>query len=192
MIFGIGLSKTGTTSLHDALEILGYRSIHYPPAHMMLGGDYSCLRDYEAASDISVSFCFEQLDKAFPGSKFILTDRAEESWLRSCAARFPREVIHAFYGGRPEEAVFEQCYGTTYYQEEHFRLARGRHLGCVLEHFAGRWDDLLILNPCAGDGWERLCAFLGRPIPSSAFPSSNQTDYDAAARAAAEAVAAAS
>lgn len=29
-IFGIGLSKTGTTSLHYALEILGFKAIHFP------------------------------------------------------------------------------------------------------------------------------------------------------------------
>ena len=30
-VFGIGLSKTGTTSLNDALEILGYAAFHLPP-----------------------------------------------------------------------------------------------------------------------------------------------------------------
>jgi type IV secretory pathway VirB3-like protein len=29
-IFGIGLSRTGTTSLHVALVLLGQASIHYP------------------------------------------------------------------------------------------------------------------------------------------------------------------
>ena len=28
-VFGIGLNKTGTISLHHALEQLGYRSLHW-------------------------------------------------------------------------------------------------------------------------------------------------------------------
>ena len=34
-VFGIGLNKTGTTSLHDVLGILGFNSLHWggPEAH---------------------------------------------------------------------------------------------------------------------------------------------------------------
>ena len=30
MIINIGFNRTGTTSLHDALQTLGYKSIHDP------------------------------------------------------------------------------------------------------------------------------------------------------------------
>ena len=33
-IFCIGFSKTGTSSIHHALDILGYRSLHWPRAHI--------------------------------------------------------------------------------------------------------------------------------------------------------------
>lgn len=29
LVFGVGLEKTGTTSLHQALQILGWKSIHH-------------------------------------------------------------------------------------------------------------------------------------------------------------------
>ena len=48
-VFGIGLSKTGTTSLTSALGGLGYRAIHYPP----LPDLRRTLADYDAAADTS-------------------------------------------------------------------------------------------------------------------------------------------
>ena len=60
MIFCIGLSKTGTTSVHRALEILGLRSVHCPDARSMLDGDFSVLDGFDAAVDISVSCCFDR------------------------------------------------------------------------------------------------------------------------------------
>jgi hypothetical protein len=64
-VFGIGLSKTGTTSLSAALAILGYRSKHFPK-------DEDFAR-YDAFSDITVAMKFKTLDRFFPGSQFIYT-----------------------------------------------------------------------------------------------------------------------
>ena len=74
-VFGIGLSKTGTTSLSAALAILGYRSKHFPK-------DEDFAR-YDAFSDITVAMKFKTLDRFFPGSQFIYTVRDEPAWLAS-------------------------------------------------------------------------------------------------------------
>ena len=29
------------------------------------------------------------------------------------------------------------------------------------------------MDVCAGDGWETLCSFLGRPVPAVPFPRNN-------------------
>jgi len=42
-IFGIGLSKTGTSSLAHALEILGYKTRDYPGLERYAPGDLSCI-----------------------------------------------------------------------------------------------------------------------------------------------------
>lgn len=41
------------------------------------------------------------------------------------------------------------------------------------DYFAGRPEDLLIMDICAGDGWEKLCPFLGFEIPETPFPHLN-------------------
>ena len=51
-----------------------------------------------------------------------------------------------------------------------------RHAREVIEHFAGREDQLRVLCWERGDGWEELCGFLGRPAPAEPFPNTNTTD----------------
>ena len=43
----------------------------------------------------------------------------------------------------------------------------------VKEYFRNRPDDLLVMNICGGEGWEVLCLFLNKPIPSVPFPKLN-------------------
>ena len=48
------------------------------------------------------------------------------------------------------------------------------HEGAVRSYFAGRPDDLLVLDVAAGQGWEPLCEFLGHEVPEAPFPWSNR------------------
>ena len=88
-IICIGLPKTGTSSLHRALEILGLKSVHYPhdeeTVAQLRRGDYrlKVLEENDAVSDVPIAAIYPQLDTAFPGSKLILTTREVDSWIRS-------------------------------------------------------------------------------------------------------------
>ena len=44
----------------------------------------------------------------------------------------------------------------------------------VNEYFKDRPDDLLVMDVTAGDGWEKLCPFLGVDIPDIDFPPANK------------------
>jgi hypothetical protein len=48
-----------------------------------------------------------------------------------------------------------------------------RHNAEVLAHFKGRPRDLLVMNVDNGDGWDKLCRFLGCPIPATPYPLMN-------------------
>ena len=61
-------------------------------------------------------------------------------------------------------------YGTYEFVPERFRYVFRKHIEDVRRHFAGRPDKLIELDIPAGDGWEKLCPFLGRPIPEQPFP----------------------
>jgi hypothetical protein len=68
-------------------------------------------------------------------------------------------------------------YGITYYDKDIFTDVYHKFHRGVEDHFRGREDKLLILDICGGDGWEKLCPFVGKPIPDIPFPHENKGVY---------------
>ena len=176
-IICIGLPKTGTSSLHLALQKLGYRSVHFPAdsgtVAQLRRGDYRLrvLEENDAISDIPVPAVFPQLDRAFPGARFILTERALEPWIAS-------ERKAPFNSDPPKPGSVRDfyraiLYGVTEFSEERFRFVHEDFHARVDRYFADRPGDLLRLDVTAGQGWDRLCPFLGRPVPDEPFPREN-------------------
>lgn len=173
-VFGIGLSKTGTTSLYAALHVLGYRAGTYRHLHDLglddwFAGDFrhDYLERFDALTDLPIGCFFRELDERYPGSKFVLTVRAKEAWMASCRGFFtkPRES-DAFF-----RKTQEATYGTVLFQEPLFASAFDAHAQAVRSHFEDRPSDLLALDLFSGEGWEKLCPFLGCAIPEAPFPN---------------------
>lgn len=172
-ILGIGLGRTGTTSLADALRVLGYSVVHCPRS-------LDQIDKHEASNDLTVASRFKELDQKYPGSKFILTLRNYDSWMASClwhyrkhwgvdkfpepARRFVMDSEHKIYGASAGPKI----------QPVDIMDGALRHLESVLLYFRDRMSDLLIMDIARGDGWERLCSFLGKPVPAEPFPHSNK------------------
>jgi hypothetical protein len=178
-VFGIGLSRTGTKSLHHALTYLGYRSEHFP-AHLLklvngaLTLDLDGVRHYEAMTDTVASAFYRELDQRFPGSKFILTVRDIDPWLRSCSAHFASmqaEPISA--SANAIRLLRMQLYGSEDFDAEKFRKAYQNHINQIKSYFDGR-DDLLVIDICGGQDWLPLCRFLGVAPNGGAFPWANR------------------
>ena len=169
-IFGIGLSKTATNSLNTALKILGYTSVHFPVSLEEIDQN-------QASCDISVANRFRQLDRMYPGAKFILTVRDREDWLKSCQKHFEHKVDLAGLPQRLRKFIEFQrlkTYGTIEYDRFLFSQAYDKHLQEVKDHFAKRSQDLLIINIHQGESWQALCSFLqDKPIPNFSFPYEN-------------------
>jgi len=177
-IFGIGLSKTGTTSLARALDVLGYRTKDYMGVTRYVPGDISSLdwdvlRSHDAFTDTPIPSFYKELDQAFPGSKFILTVRSSEDWLRSCRKQFTKRKAEKL--NESERSIFLELYGSTAFEPSSFRQGYEQFVEGVLEYFEARPDDLLVMDICGGDGWEKLCPFLGIPVPDAPFPRLNVT-----------------
>jgi hypothetical protein len=67
-IFGIGLSKTGTSSLAQALQILGFRTKDYPGISRYTAGDLSSVDmdvvlAHEALTDTPIPSFYRELDR---------------------------------------------------------------------------------------------------------------------------------
>ncbi len=177
-IFGIGLNKTATVSLHEALETLGYSSLHFggPETRLAVqraiedGKPLLTYLDprYVAFSDIGLlSYHFDLADGQYPGSRFILTTRPLEDWLDS------RER-HVEYN-RSQHALGRYTGNFLEIDREHWTAMYHQHIARVRSYFADRPDDLLVIDITAGDGWEPLCEFLGHEVPDEPFPWRNRS-----------------
>lgn len=177
-IFAIGLSKTGTTSLARALEILGYKTRDYIGVSRYRAGELSSvdldeINANEAFTDTPIPSFYRELDAAYPGSKFILTLRNRDAWLKSCKKQFNQK--HSDKQSEANNLLFMDLYGTAVFDEEKFSEGYDRFVDGVLQYFKDRPQDLLVLDIAAELGWEKLCAFLGKAVPDVPFPRANVT-----------------
>lgn len=182
-VFGLGLSKTGTSSLCDALNLLGVKTVHYPFDERTFAelreGNYrlSLMEDYQGAVDIPVAPFYAQFDREYPSSKFILTVREREGWLESCEVHW--RLMSQWWENFPRFKRFQEfigacVYGTHAFNRERFDFVYRTHAQNVCDYFRGREDDFLVIDICGGEGWEKLCPFLGLPAPRAPFPHANE------------------
>ena len=181
-IFGIGMHKTGSTSLWRALVILGYEATHWTNPRcartifeeLRLSGKSLALEKFDAIVDFPIGLLYQELDRSYPGSKFILTVRDENQWLRSVQD-------HWSYEKNPwrkdwdsdcfTHRLHTEVYGRKMFDPAVMLERYRRHNAEVREYFKDRPDDLLVMK----SGWEPLCGFLGRTIPSIPYPFENLT-----------------
>lgn len=160
-IFCIGLSGTGTRSLHRAMRLLGLSSCHYPQS----------LEDFarhQVLLDIPVACRYRELDIMFPGSRFILTTRELESWLDNRSRKPPDRTPPSLWV--QENRL--RTYGVPAFDRELYRVRHKQYHDGVHEYFKDRPGDLMVMSVVEGDGWDKLCPFLGVPVPiGQPFPT---------------------
>jgi len=189
-IFCIGFYKTGTTTLYDALRALGYHTVNgdtpgsYPGADdgatlikQIDAGDYRLptFDMFDAFSDNPYFRIWRQVYDLFPDAKYILTVRDEDRWIESCVRFYRHRRIrpmrvwmfgpHANPASSPES---RQAWLDAY----------RAHNAIVREFFASRPHQYFEFDPTREGGWDRLCAFLGAPVPSRPWPHANPTTPD--------------
>jgi hypothetical protein len=71
------------------------------------------------------------------------------------------------------EWIYGPGLGSPIGHEELYLERYRRHNREVLEYFADRPGDLVVMDITKGDGWEVLCPFLGLDVHDGPFPHSN-------------------
>lgn len=190
-VIGAGVGRTGTYSLKLAINHLGFGPCHHmeevlhrmpvqvPLWSAALGGrpDWQALYNgYTSAVDWPTAGFFRELHKAFPAARFILTHRNPESWADSFGS-----TIYKLLAGRDQSPPemkewLEMAAGViakTGFPEglDHDGLIKAfeAHIEAVKNTIPA--DQLLVYE--VKDGWEPLCRFLGKPVPSEPFPHTN-------------------
>ena len=170
----VGFHKTGTSSLGAALEMLGYRvagpfGVRDPRiAETALDQAVARLERHDAAQDNPWPLLYPELDRRFPGTRFVLTLRPEQAWLASTVAHF------GGVSSPMREWIYGPGAGDPVGHEDRYLARYRRHNDEVTAYFADRPDDLLVMRLDRGDGWERLCPVLGAEVPDAPFPHANR------------------
>lgn len=174
-VFIIGLGKTGTTSVGCALGKLGYRNKTFDPELVLAYRNgaaapiNAALTNYDSFDDFPWPLMFEELATRFPDAKFILTMRRNKDvWFRSLSQ-------HAWRA--PDGTYRKVGYGVEQPQFHRRRMLSiyTRHTETVRAFFADEPDRLLTMCLDNDDGWVKLCSFLGKPVPPTAFIHANKT-----------------
>ena len=181
MIFGIGLSRTGGTSLAAALRKLGYKTYHhidfrylYQLVNSDLTLNHSYLQRFDALVDLPAVINYKKLDKRFPDSQFILTickNRKKHlqslKWLhtkvRPWLSFFPYIL-----------AMDKEVWGQLHFDEKAYEKKYQEYIKEVQSYFKGRKNKLFIMDVTQGDGYDKLCSFLGKETLQEKFPHKNK------------------
>ncbi len=165
-VFCIGYNKTGTTSLGQALRLLGYRHSSFNKRvwrDFYDNGKTEKIIRYTAKFDSldDLPWLLEDMipvmDSTFPNSKFIYLERDEESWRNS------------FKNWR------EKRFDTVPDLDEATAKFR-RHRDFVMNYFKDRSSEhFIVLNIKDENGFKKLADFLGKQTDQSSFPHRNKT-----------------
>jgi len=198
-IFGVGFSKTGTTSLEKALEILGYKVcrghckfshtfyLHALYIHKDYDEIFRLINYWDAFADApwGGTDLYLQLYNNFPNAKYILTVREPESWYESF------EKLITMFDLNHETALDSYhangMYGSAYFFKhifdieklagnkqkimDHFKLYNQK----VIDFFSKHPANFMVYDITSGEEWQKLCKFLGVKIPKNDFPHANKS-----------------
>jgi tetratricopeptide (TPR) repeat protein len=183
-VFGIGLSKTGTTTLAAALTALGLVTLDWwnPLTFELMSDDD--LNYFSAFTDTKACLEFEKYYYMFQNSKFVYTTRAIDTWVASVQRHWERQFgLYGFEAVRealvldtlPHGSAFRNLVKTLYFNHADWPEAYRTHDRRVRQFFAdkpkGRFLEFDVFR---GDGWPELCEFLGNEVPALRFPWENR------------------
>jgi hypothetical protein len=182
-VFGIGLNKTGTTTLGRCFATLGYRHASVS-RDLLIDWHNGILNRIKAVCDTHDSFedwpyplLFEKLfDWYGDSARYILTVRSSPlAWIRSLKNHslktHPTQHSRLIAYGYAYPHGLEQQHIAKY--EDHNRKVRDFFVKRGLDHL------LTVLCWESGDRWETLCSFLHEPVPNLPFPHEGRTNMDA-------------
>jgi hypothetical protein len=116
---------------------------------------------------------YRELDKAYPDSKFILTIRDEEKWVKSVERLWDRHYnpSRGLWDVYPfSNTIHTVLYGQKDFDAEVMLKRYRRHNAEVREYFKDKNNLLIMEMDNRFCGWDLLCDYLNAPIPDVPYP----------------------
>jgi len=191
-IIGAGFGRTGTISLKQAFEYLGYPCYHmqevmaaYDRGHVeqwdaALSGkviDWDALfSGYEATVDFPACVFYQQLMEAFPDAVVVLSVRDPQGWWRSYSKLLGLVAKARFFNFVP---MFRKFSAMNIHLIDYVFDGSMDEDSCI-GHYIRHIEEVKATVPAerllvysVSEGWEPLCQFLGQQVPNIPFPHAN-------------------
>ena len=186
-VIGTGFGRTGTDSMREALNMLGFGPCHHmievnthdeqkrlwrALAKGKNAGWDALFAGYRSCVDWPSAYYWRELIQVYPNAKVLLTYRSPESWWES----FEKTILAGIAHSTEPDAL-----GNTLIRDQVFG-GRPQDRALALERYQANVDAVRSTVPKErllvhhlGDGWEPLCKHLGVPVPSEPYPTRNAT-----------------
>lgn len=191
-VIGAGFGRTGTMSLRDALNELGFGPCYHMSevmAHPQFANYWARLArgesvdwdevfdGYQSTVDWPACTYWRELAAHYPEAKVILTVRDPGQWFESTRNTIFSDEHLAMFSGDDADPDFrdmiDQVYNQTFDGRGHERdyaiAVYITHNDAVMRSIER--NRLLVFDPA--EGWEPLCRFLEVPVPDKPFPRVN-------------------
>ena len=189
-IFVFGYNKTGTVSLSNALQMLGYNVLQIGGKKWwtdLIGNNLHMQRDILSGMDMYDCYIdypiyeptvFSHIVDEYPDAKYISLTRSLDGYvdsvLRNKIQNLEEGIIDSWnWLGVGDKEVFRNY---PEYQKEWVKdRAQFKHDSNV--RFLNKKNiDYLDMNICDdSDSWKKLCKFLDKEIPDVDFPHENES-----------------
>jgi len=195
-VVGAGFGRTGTLSLKNALEKIGFGPCYHMmevfprPDHVAMwhklafGGaiDWDLLfRDFRATVDWPSTRWWREIAAHFPDAKVLLSLRDPEAWYKSMSETIYQPMKWPVPADVPEgmrlqnemvrKAILAETFDNRFEDKAHAIEVFKRHNQEVRDTI----DPKRLLVFDVREGWEPLCRFLEVQVPSEPFPRLNDT-----------------
>jgi hypothetical protein len=186
-VVGTGLGRTGTKSMQTALTMLGFGPCHHMlevfqhPESMQLWIDAgeeradwdAIFKDYNSAVDYPSAAYWRELIRHYPNAKVLLTVRDPDEWFDSVQATILAPQSMARRDGDDVPARFFASIRRRLPARLDDRATMTDYFRCHTAAVTAGVAPNRLLIYRTGEGWQRLCNFLGLPVPAQPFPSEN-------------------
>ena len=197
-VIGAGFGRTGTLSLKEALEKLGFGPCHHMKEVMLNSeqAEYFYLasmgekvdwdevfKDYNSAVDWPAAAYYKELSEKYPNAKVILGMRDAGSWYDSASTtiyqmsqNFPKWIRLIFPRTKKlfkmiDKTIFGEVFSYRFEDRESAMQVFNDHVEEVKRSIP---EERLLMHS-AKDGWGPLCAFLDAPVPEEPYPWVNDS-----------------
>jgi hypothetical protein len=195
-VIGAGFGRTGTLSLKNALEKIGYGPCYHMmevfprPEHVAMwhrlvfehSMDWDLLfRDFNATVDWPAARWWREMAAHFPTAKVLLSVRDPEAWYKSMNDTIYEAMKRPVPDGLPEpfrlqnemvqRAIVTETFDNRFEDKAYAIEVFNRHNQAVRDAI----DPARLLVFDVKEGWAPLCRFLDVPVPDEPFPRLNDT-----------------